>query len=51
MGRKISTLVHETQEPGIYTIHFEGFQLSRGVYFYRLRPGSTVDVKRIVLLK
>ena len=51
LGREVATLVDEVQEAGSYRIRFENKEISSGVYFYVLRAGKFVDVKKMMLLK
>jgi len=51
LGREAATLVNEKQEPGTYTVEFDGSQFSSGVYFYRLEAGSFNDIKKLILLR
>jgi len=51
LGQKITTLVNRKQTPGFYSVQFDASGLSSGVYFYRLRYGEFVSVKKMVLLK
>ncbi len=51
LGREVATLVNEQKSPGTYTVNFDGSRFASGVYFYRLRAGSFVSTKRMVLLK
>ncbi|MFA5012529.1 MAG: T9SS type A sorting domain-containing protein [Ignavibacteria bacterium] len=50
-GREIKTLVNEVKQAGYYTVDFNGSHLSSGVYFYRIKSGNFVSVKRMVLIK
>ena len=52
-GKEVATLVNEVLAPGKYNYQFStvNYQLSSGVYFYRLESGSFVETKRMVLLK
>ncbi len=55
-GRKIKQLVRETRLPGRYREKWDGTNdrgahVATGLYFYRLRAGSFVSVKKMVLLK
>jgi len=34
LGKEVATLVNENKLPGIYTIEFDGTNLSSGMYFY-----------------
>ncbi len=51
MGRELITLVNEINQPGYYTVRFDGSYLSSGVYFYRMTAGDFVAVKKFVLMK
>jgi len=53
LGNEIAALVNEKQDRGIYSIQFSSvdYQLSSGIYFYRLEAGSFVETKRMMLLK
>ncbi len=55
LGNEVATLVNGRQEAGIYTVPFGSskgtFDLSSGVYFYRLEAGSFVSTKKLILVK
>jgi hypothetical protein len=51
LGRLVQTLVDETQEAGLYEVQVNASGFASGVYFYRLRAGSFVDVKKLVLVR
>ncbi len=61
MGQEIATLVDEIKSPGEYEVEFNGKGLSSGmsakggyasgVYFYELRVGNFVEVKKMILMK
>jgi hypothetical protein len=55
-GRKVVTLLHGTIPAGRSSVEWSGRDangraVSSGVYFYRLRSGSRVQTKKMVLLK
>ena len=50
-GRTITTLVNKNLEAGYYKIDFDGSKLSSGVYFYTLKAGNNVSVKKMILMK
>ncbi|MGE5499863.1 MAG: T9SS type A sorting domain-containing protein [Syntrophothermus sp.] len=50
LGEIISVLVDETLNAGIYNVTFNTDGLSSGVYFYRIKAGSFVQAKKMVLL-
>ncbi len=51
LGREVATLVNQRQNPGQYQVTFNAGNLASGTYFYRLRAGDFVQVKKMLLLK
>jgi len=51
IGQEVVTIVNEFQTVGKYSVSFDATKLSSGIYFYRLRSGSFIDTKKMVLLK
>ncbi len=51
LGREIATLVNEDKSPGNYSVTFNASKLSSGIYFYQLKAGSFVDLKKMILMK
>jgi len=53
LGREAATLIDEFKPAGNYDVEFsaESFQLSSGVYFYRLNAGDFTSVKKMILSK
>ena len=59
LGREITTLVNEYQNPGNYEVTFDGSKLATGTYFYSLQadnPSTSseqgfVQTKKMVLLR
>ncbi len=51
LGKEIAILVNEEKSPGEYEVKFDGKGLSSGMYFYELRAGNFVQVKKMILLK
>ncbi len=51
MGNEISSLVNEEKAAGIYEAEFDVANLPSGIYFYRLKAGSFVKTKKMVLLR
>ena len=53
VGNEVATLVSEKQNSGIYNYQFStvNYQLSSGVYFYKIEAGSFSAVKRMILIK
>ena len=50
-GRDVATLTNEKKQKGYYEVIFDGWNLSSGVYFYRIHSGDFVTKKRLVLIK
>ena len=55
-GRLVRALVNEHRAPGTWSVEWNGeddrgARVASGVYFYRMRAGSFVDTKKMVLLK
>jgi hypothetical protein len=55
LGSEVATLVNDRQEAGSYTVSFNADKatlgLPSGVYIYRLKAGSFVSTKKLVLMK
>jgi len=51
LGREVTTLVNEKQEPGTHSISWNASNVPSGVYFYTLRSGIEHDVKKLVILR
>jgi hypothetical protein len=51
LGEQVAQLVNGYREAGYHEVRFDGNGLSSGVYFYRLRAGDFVQMKRLLLLK
>lgn len=50
-GRLVSTLVNERKSVGSYTVEFDAFGLSSGVYLYRIQTPAFTQIKRMLLIK
>ena len=51
LGREVTTLVNEVKQPGEYRARWNASRFGSGAYFYRLSAGSSVLVRKMVLLK
>jgi hypothetical protein len=51
MGQLVDVLVNEVQASGSYSVSFNGYNLSSGVYLYRIESGSFTETKKMILIK
>jgi hypothetical protein len=51
LGREVAVLVNEKKQPGTYTVQFDGSALASGVYFYRLKAGSSVQSRKMLIVR
>jgi hypothetical protein len=51
LGKEVVTLVDEVQVQGAHTAEFNGTGYSSGVYYYQLKSGSTVETRKMILMK
>ncbi len=54
MGNEVATLINNTvKNPGYFSIAFNGdfYNLSSGIYFYRLIAGNYIQTKKMILTK
>jgi hypothetical protein len=51
IGQKISTLAEGNLEAGTHTFRWDGSEYPSGVYFYSLKNGTNVDIRKMILLK
>lgn len=50
-GKYVQTLVSEYQSAGRYRVRFNATYLPAGIYYYRLKAGSQIETKKMVLIK
>ncbi|PWN07135.1 T9SS type A sorting domain-containing protein [Rhodohalobacter mucosus] len=50
-GRRVASLVEESQSAGEYVVPFNASSLSSGVYFYRLQTQNFTKTRSMVLIK
>ena len=51
LGRDVGVLVNERKQPGQYQVAFDASKLASGVYFYRLKAGTFVQTRRMILVR
>ena len=51
LGREVVALVNGKKTAGNYQVSFDASNLSSGVYLYKIKAGSFVQTKKMVLLK
>jgi hypothetical protein len=51
IGEEVALLVNEEKESGYHTVEFDAANLPSGVYFYQLRAGEFISMKKMILLK
>ncbi|MBN2571924.1 MAG: family 10 glycosylhydrolase [Ignavibacteriales bacterium] len=51
LGQEVKTLVNEDKKTGTYEVEFDASNLSSGVYFYQLKAGNNLQVKKCILIK
>jgi len=51
LGNEIATLVNEEKQQGSYEVEFDATGLPSSIYFYRLKAGSFIETKKMILLK
>ncbi len=51
LGQKVGTLVDRMMTAGRYEITFNAERLASGMYFYRLKTATFVDVKKMTLMR
>jgi hypothetical protein len=51
LGEVVATLVDQDQRPGYYQTTFNAGRLASGIYIYRMRAGSSVVSKKLLLMK
>lgn len=51
LGKEVAIVYNDYLKAGNYIEHFDGSNLSSGVYFYRLTAGDFISTKKMVLIK
>ena len=51
LGNEVATLVNEEKPAGKYKVSFDASSLSSGTYFFRIKTGSFIETRKMVLLR
>ena len=51
LGQKIATLINEKQPAGLHQVEWDASSFASGLYYYRIKAGEFVDVKKMILLR
>ncbi|HVO76003.1 MAG TPA: S8 family serine peptidase [Ignavibacteriaceae bacterium] len=51
LGNEVKTVVNGYQSSGWYSIKINSAEFASGVYFYQLKAGSLISVKKMIVLK
>lgn len=51
LGNEVAQLVNQEKPAGSYEVEFNASSLSSGVYFYKLKSGSFIQTKKMIVLK
>jgi hypothetical protein len=51
LGHKVETLISERQEAGFHQSRFDATGLASGIYFYQIKAGDYMDMRRMLLIK
>ncbi|MFA6439595.1 MAG: T9SS type A sorting domain-containing protein [Bacteriovoracaceae bacterium] len=51
LGREMTTLVNKQLPAGTYSVRFDGSGLSSGIYLYRLQTVTTMETRKMQILK
>jgi hypothetical protein len=51
LGEELSTIVSERLERGTYSAQWDGSKFPSGVYVYRLRSGTILETRKLILMR
>lgn len=51
VGQEVASLVSEVQGRGNHSVNFNAANLSSGIYYYQIKAGTFVTVKKMTLIK
>jgi len=51
IGNEVAVLVNEEKQAGSHSVTFEANNISTGVYFYQIKAGDFVSMKKLIFMK
>ena len=51
LGNEVASLVNQEKQAGTYEVQFNASSLSSGVYFYKIKSGSFIQTRKMIVLK
>ena len=51
LGKEIAVLINEEKQAGTFEVVFDGSELPSGIYFYQIKTGNYIEIKKMVLIK
>ena len=51
LGEQVASMINKEQPAGSYEINFDASKLTSGIYFYQLKAGNNIQIKKMMLLK
>ena len=51
LGEEVASMINKEQPAGSYEINFDASKLTSGIYFYQLKAGNNIQIKKMMLLK
>jgi len=51
IGQNVGQLIQAEQSAGSYSILFDASELPSGIYFYKLSSGTSVDIRKMILMQ
>ncbi len=51
LGQKVTRLGNERFNAGSHTVNWDASALASGMYIYRLKAGSVIKTKKLMLIK
>ena len=51
LGNEVATLVNEEKPSGVYEVEFNAAELTSGIYFYKIKAGTFIETKKMIVIK